>query len=98
MTWEQKLQALNALTPTCVKMRAPGNWYVSAYARELQAHDSCILRGEYGNGHSPEEAVENDWKLIAHCSPKDVVLVHATDPKKRRAFRWNGFMWQDVAE
>src|SRR3990167_1741808 len=36
VTWEQKLAALKSLTETHLKMREPGNWYVSAHAREVQ--------------------------------------------------------------
>lgn len=89
MTWEQKLMALKALTTTEVKMREPGNWYVSAHARAIKSGE--LARSEYGNGKTPEEAVNDDWSKIAQDHP-EVIL---TGGPVRRVVRWNGYMWED---
>ena len=93
MTWEQKLAALKSLTETHLKMREPGNWYVSAHAREVQ--DGCVLSSSYGNGATPEEAVEDDFrKMTAVKYPKAIVVNYRGTREKR--VRWNGFMWESV--
>lgn len=93
MTWEQKLAALNSITATRVLMREPGNWYVEAYARMLPdgAH---MFRGAYGEGKTPQEAVENDWDQIS-ASPS--VYISPNSEEERRV-RWNGYMWEEVAK
>lgn len=91
MTWEEKLQALNCLTETTVRMRSPGDWYCSGRGREV-AKDGLLV-GEYGNGSTPQEAVENDW--TAMTEKKKIIFVSA-GPNSDRRFSWNGFMWQEV--
>lgn len=94
MTWEQKLQALSALTPTQLRMRAPGDWYVEAKGRAVK--DGNLLKGHYGNGKTPQEAVENDW-LQMEAIPSDQYIVVSRNGE-RSAYRWNGFMWETVNE
>lgn len=87
MTWEQKLEALKALTPTHLEMRSPGDWYVSAYARFVT--DGAFQRSAYGNGASPEEAVESDWSQLVDVIPSNALIVVGD-----KRVRWNGFMWK----
>lgn len=94
MTWEEKLAALKALTPTHLEMRKPGDWYVSAYGREIQTYVSCTLLSDYGNGASPEEAVEDDWQRMTKLPPGGYIVLHATTDKRRHVV-WNGYMWED---
>jgi hypothetical protein len=86
MTWEQKLQALQALGDTSLRMRKPGDWYVNTVAN---------IKGDggYGNGATPEAAVEDHWKKFAESGA--TVVVDAYSPS-RREYRWNGFMWEVV--
>lgn len=88
MTWEQKFAALQALTDTNLRMRKPGDWYVQAFNREL-AGDG-LLQSIYGNGKSPEEAVENDWLNVTQIPSDRYIRV------KGKNYRWNGFMWAQV--
>jgi len=44
---------------------------------------SCLI-GNYGNGVSPEHAVEEHWELYGNGEPCRV---------DDGWFRWNGFMW-----
>jgi len=83
------LSALKALTPTHIEMRKPGDWYVSAYARTVR--DGNLLRGAYGEGRSPDEAVINDWKEISKAA-----CVRIGGDGAERTVRWNGFMWEDT--
>lgn len=92
MTWEEKLSALQALdSDASVRMRGPGNWYVSWRPSVKQ---DCFLVGEYGNGNSPQAAVEDHWNKLTNL-PADQYLV-LDNYRGRRSVRWNGFMWQDV--
>lgn len=97
MTWEQKLAACKALAFCHLEMREPGNWYVSWHA-ELTKHGSCLMTGKYGNGRSPQEAVDAHWHIVTGISAEEYWIAHAMTPSMRRAARWNGFMWQDVQE
>jgi hypothetical protein len=95
MTWEQKLQACQALTwsgDVGVKMRKPGNWYVSQPGVEIK--DKFFLKGAYGNGISPEKAVEDHFHVLTEL--KDGECVKADYAGVTRYVRWNGFMWADV--
>lgn len=92
MTWEEKLAALQALDSGAhVRMRKPGDWYVSWRPNVREDH---FLVGEYGNGNSPQAAVESHWDKITNL-PADKWLVF-DNYTGRRSVRWNGFMWQDV--
>lgn len=91
MTWEQKLQALSALTECTLHMRKPGNWYVQQSA---DVSDGKFLRGSYGNGRSPQEAVEDHWRQLTKKGA--CVVIHFMSDDRRREVTWNGFMWEDL--
>lgn len=100
LTWEQKLAAIQALLGSyevCLRMRQPGNWYVDTKGREITSDDSGILSSEYGNGRSPQEAVENDWRKCVDELPAHQYIVLNAGVKGRRHVRWNGYMWADVS-
>lgn len=94
MTWEQKLQAIQALNETSLHMRKPGDWYVRC-GMEVGADNSCVLIGRYGNGNTPQEAVEDHWKIYTDLLKLDEYCVVGC-AENRRHVRWNGFMWNDV--
>lgn len=89
MNWEQKLDSLNAITETVLKMRKPGDWYVSANRREIK--NGGTFSGSYGNGVSPEEAVNDDWNKMTSISPEEEIVIDAMG--NRELFRWNGWRW-----
>jgi hypothetical protein len=99
MTWEQKLQAMTALVGSfsiCLRMREPGNWYVAGSGRNIIGGGIC--RSTFGDGSTPQEAVEDDWRIFVDELPLNrAIAVHYGDAERRRIVRWNGFMWQDVA-
>lgn len=90
LTWEQKLQALQALGNTSLRMRKPGDWYVSQNGVSIR--EGSILKGSYGNGKTPEEAVTNHWLLYSAPTNNQTVVID----DGRRGVCWNGFMWQSV--
>lgn len=88
MTWEEKFEALKALGNTSLRMRKPGHWYVEPGGRCIR--DGPLGDGAYGEGSTPQAAIEDDWSKIAEggelieCSPWG-------GPKQ--LVRWNGYMW-----
>jgi hypothetical protein len=98
MDWQQKAAALSALVEIQLICRKAGDWYVR---QEVEIKDGAILRGSYGNGTTPQEAVEDHWRqLVDEMTPTPMYLVVSAGggQRKRRAVRWNGFMWMDVSE
>lgn len=87
MTTDEKFAALKLLCETSLRMRAPRDWYVSASGRECK--NGCILRSSYGNGSTPQEAIEDDWRIIS--SHPCIVIDYG-----KRQVRWNRYMWEDV--
>lgn len=96
MNWEQKFEALNALAECSLKMREPGNWYVS---QSTELKEGSMLVGTYGNGVTPEEAVNDHWnKLVvpSSFSKPIVTFKYGEDqPTERFHHYWNGFRWVD---
>lgn len=93
MSWEEKLAAIQSLTgDASLKMRRPGNWYVNA---RMDLGGNGLLEGKYGNGATPEEAVENHWKIYTMLPPDRYVVVNGNFDGNRR-LRWNGYMWREV--
>lgn len=96
MNYEQMLHALKALGETSLKMREPGNWYLSQSGVEVSS--GCMLESRYGNGKTPEEAVVDHWKRLTELGPREVIVLNATDYARRKAVVWNGFMWEERKE
>lgn len=72
-------------------------WYVVTPGVEIKA--GGVLKNVGGRGQNPYEAIESTWSNAAEDLPADRYLViNAADPARRRAVRWNGFMWADVIE
>lgn len=99
MHWETKLSALNALTECSLKMREPGDWYVS---QNVDVKDASIIKGVVGNGVTPEEAINDHWNQVTGELKSHEYLVCREywdgETSKRLAVRWNGFMWSHVVE
>ena len=94
MTWEQKLEACNALGECSLLMRKTGDWYVQHGAEISQGG---MLLGASGNGTTPETAVLNHWDELTHLKPGEHLVINAMGPN-RQAVKWNGCMWQSVQE
>lgn len=96
MDWQQKAAALDALAEIEIKIRKPGDWYVS---QRVEIKDDCILVGAYGNGDTPMAAIDDHWfRLVEEIERGPRYLVARVGQPSRRAVKWNGFMWQDVPE
>lgn len=102
MDWQQKAEALAGLTELAIHFRekqwligGPEPWYVQ---QKIDIREGGCLHGAYGNGYTPQEAIENHWKRLVDDLAADQYLIVRSSTDDRRAVRWNGFMWQDVPE
>lgn len=98
MTWEEKFAAMKALVGDFsirLAMRAPGDWYVDCRGREIGGDG--LLASLSGDGRTPQEAVEDDWRKNVEELPADRYLVLRAMHSDRRHVRWNGFMWIEVS-
>ncbi len=94
MDWQQKLAAFQALGDTCLRMRKPSDWYVEAVSVMVKAKpDDCYVTGIYGNGTTPQAAVEDHWRVLVEELPESA---HLSVRSGERRVRWNGFMWADA--
>lgn len=97
MTYEHKFAAIRALrhfsNAAVLWMSRPGCWHVSNIGAEIK--DGSMLKGVGGSGSTPEAAIEDCWKEI---TDERVLLIIDAFGDRRRAVRWNGYMWQDVPE
>ena len=96
MDWEQKLMALKSLSPgIALSMRKPGNWYVSA--SHIEISNGVTLCSPIESEATPEEAVNARWLRLTELQPGGCLVINAMNDK-RRAIKWNGYMWEDVDE
>ncbi|MDH5738698.1 MAG: hypothetical protein OEY77_00065 [Nitrospira sp.] len=94
MTWEQQLAACQSLCEHSLRMRKPGDWYVSASSLTVKSGD--FQKGRYGNGETPEMAVADHWNKITKLKDKEYVFVYRG--KGHDAYKWNGYMWKQIPE
>jgi hypothetical protein len=93
MDWQQKAAALDAVADIRVCIRKPNDWYVD---QRIDVGGDGMLRGIYGNGTTPIEAIEDHWQqLVVNLAPGRYLVIDAAG-EKRRHVRWNGFMWVDL--
>jgi hypothetical protein len=95
MDYQQKTAALFALGgDPSIRFRKIGDWYVN---QDVSVRDRDVMIGRFGNGVTPQEAIEEHWKeLVESLEPHQYLVVRQHG--ERRAVRWNGFMWTDVDE
>jgi len=93
MDWEQKLEAMQALCECSLKMRCPGNWYVETRKREVGGDG--LLSSTYGNGSTPQKAVEDDWRRLVEELPPASYIVLDPHEEPRKTYRWNGYRWAE---
>lgn len=96
MTTQDKYDALMALSPSFkIHMRKIGDYYFSPSASvEVATRNKGILRSTYGNGSTPEAAIDDCFRVLTEIGPDDFLVLEAYSPA-RREVRWNGFMWAD---
>lgn len=92
MTALEKAKALNALSRISLMLTSTERtqWYVH---HGVEKKDGCILSSAAGYGDTPEEAIDETWKLLTEGAP--LLVIKAMGPD-RREVRWNGYMWADA--
>lgn len=94
-TWEEKLQACQALCDCSLRMRKPGDWYVAQPG--IGITDGQFVRGEYGDGATPQAAVESHWQVLMATLADEGRRLFTSEGGKRRYVKWNGHMWAEEA-
>ena len=95
MDWQQKAAALEALSEISIRTRGLNDWYVNQSV-EIGKDGGGVLSGEYGNGSTPQKAIEDHWHvLVEGLAPDEYIVINART-KYRQHVRWNGFMWENV--
>lgn len=107
MNWEEKFAAMKALChpKACeVRMRKPGNWYVDCKGISISAGGSLIVGAGVSEPH-PQRAIQMQWyrwtdegfvgmgAVVIKGAP--LLVKDCLVPEKRRAYRWNGYMWEE---
>jgi hypothetical protein len=95
VNWEQKLEALNKLEECRLQMRQPGDWIVHQH---VEIKDYHLMISHFGQGTTPEAAVEDHWTHLTEKLKGHQFLVARSGRPSRIAARWNGFMWAPVDE
>jgi hypothetical protein len=94
MNWEQKFGAINALAEASLRMRAPGDWYVS---QSVEIKEGAVLCSTGGyRSPSPEAAVERHWRNLTQLTPKQDYIVTNAYGEHRKHWLWNGYMWKEL--
>lgn len=94
LTWEQKFDAIKALEHDAhLRMRGPGDWFVGGTHAEIKREGTLV--GLYGNGTTPQEAVEDHWRKWTKL---DTVLIKDARSPERSAWKWNGWRWMGLSK
>jgi hypothetical protein len=104
MNWKEKIEALASLeSDIAIRYRPEGTvcagnqdhiWYIT---QSVDVKKGSILHGRYGNGETPEEAIEDHWNRLTELEEDEYLVIHA-GAMNRKAVKWNGFMWKEVKE
>lgn len=95
MNWQEKAAALFALGgDPSIRMRKVGDWYVY---QDVVIKDGAYLRNFYGNGATPQGAIENHWKVLVE-DLEDGQYLLVMSHSRRKAVKWNGHAWVDIKE
>lgn len=96
MNWKQKALALMRLTGAfnfSLVLRESGNWYVSH--KGVERKEGGCLSGGCTIADTPEQAIEECWDW---ATDPNYYLVKGAYSDNRKAFKWNGFMWEEIEE
>lgn len=93
--WSHKAKALNALSPISIQIATNGSWYVS---QGVHIKQGAVLAGCVGRGDTPVAAIEDHWQQAVNGLKPGEYLIFDEHGDRRRAAKWNGFMWQEVKE
>ena len=95
MNTKAKLAAISDLASA--EIRLSGRDFCQI-VQPVEIKEGRMLTSTATNGRTPDEAIEAHWKTLTNLRPDQYLVVHAGDPEKRRAVRWNGSEWAPVDE
>lgn len=88
-TWEDRFAALQVLGEASVRMRKPGDWYVD---QRVGVSNGAIVRSSYGNGATPQEAVEDHWLIYSAVGGNEWIASGSGDDRINAV--WDGDAWK----
>ena len=92
---QQKAQALNALAQISLVLTTDNKWVIK---QDVEIKDGSILKSERGEPDDcPLKTIDKHWNKLTRLEPHQYLVTNAYG-KKRKAIRWNGFMWQPIEE
>ncbi len=94
LTSDQKFEILQQISPLSLRMRSVGSWYVDCPRRYIGGDG--LMRGSFGNGKTPQEAIDDDFSQIVTYLPNDRYIMVEDNYGKRKNYRFNGYMWKEV--
>lgn len=96
LTTNEVLKALESLGPVKLEWSSlTEKWYLTVSGLEIK--DGPFLRGICEHRLGRGAAIYAFWNKVTDL-PKDQYLVIDAYQTTRRAYRWNGFMWEHVNE
>ena len=103
LSWEEKYEFLKVICPRAsINMRAPGNWYFNS---DMGVGNGSVVSGSYGNGISPQTAVENHFNIYSQITferfmsnPKDKrEYIRVYGEKEDRYFFYSKYGWKEIS-
>jgi hypothetical protein len=67
-------------------------------SQNVEIKRKTTLCSEYGIGCTPEIAIDQHWAKLTELEANEYLVINAMSLEKRRAYRWNGFMWKEISE
>ena len=100
MDFKQQVQALAALNSGSLSIHLDiyGSWFINIGVDIKEGEGGCLRSSNGEHGATPELAVANAFTYLTNLPKQEYLVKNSNDLDKRRAYRWNGFMWAEVYE
>ena len=97
LTTKEKFRALKVLShDTHIGMTDDGSWYVNV--PHVEVKKGSILASASSFGDTVEYAINSCFDDLTTLPHDKYVVKNAMSKKDRKAFLWNGFMWEQIDE
>jgi hypothetical protein len=99
LTTQQKALALDALCgkELSICLDCKGQWFVSMPHVEVKCGSTLhSSTGEHCT--TPEAAIEASFDFLTTLPDDKYIVFKAYGKEARRAYKWNGFMWNEIKE
>ena len=99
LTTDQKWDAITAFDPSA-RVEHRGNLHDWFIADGMHIGDgSGVIVGTYGNGTTPQEAVDEHWRIyVEELGPDRYISAQIREGAEYVQYRvrWNGFRWANI--